>query len=169
MLDGSCVEYVGLSADRELLANGVNLFIHQDHAYVWLCYTYPPGSYGTLDLELQAPNLEQPLNLHASAQLGEWPSASEELIPKSPESDRWWNQHGWMSNPVWINGMDNSGEEARYRFKNAPARETQLSKGRFGSGEWRIKLTITSIKVAEGDYTVVQFPQDGSTHLLLVD
>ena len=74
-----------------------------------------------------------------------------------------------MSNPVWPNGMDRSGDTPRYLFKNDPAREIQLSKARFGIGEWRFRLRINAIRNNEGEYVGEVFPADGEEYVLLVE
>ena len=168
LVDGNCQEYATLAAERIALSAQVTLQIYQNADYVWFCYSYPDGSFATLDLELQAPGLAEPVNLHVSAQLGEWPLAKPELAPDTPESDRWWNAQGWTANPIWINGMDTSGEKPRYRFKNAGARELQLSKQRFGRGEWRYVLKIGSVKAADGSFQDLRFPAAGGTQALMV-
>jgi len=163
LVDGRCDEYVALGAQPEGLPLGVELSIHQDTHSVWLCYTVPPNSYGTLDLEITAPGLTETLNLHVSAQLGEWPLAQPELAPDKPESDRWWNQRGWYANPAWLNGRDRSGEQPRIRFVDAPARELQLTKARFGRGAWQLRFHINAIRDSEGKFQRIDWPADGST------
>ena len=123
LVDGNCSEYARLKATRLVVSKDVDLHIFQDRHFVWLCYTYPDGSFATADLKLTAPALTYAINLHVSAQLAEWPVDKPDLAPKNPESDSWWNATGWTANPVWINGMDRSGASPRYKFKNAKARE----------------------------------------------
>lgn len=149
LVDGNCSEYKTLPTDSIQLDPQVKLYLYQDRSYVWFCYTYPPGSFGTLDLQVLAPMLGKPINLHVSGQLGEWPADQPEAAPENPESDKWWNNVGWIANPVWINGMDRTGEKPRYKFKNSPARELQLSKSRFGSGDWQLKFEIRSVKAQD--------------------
>jgi len=71
LLDGRCDEYENLAAQAHPLRPGITLYLHQDHDHVWLCYTVPAGSFGTLDLRLQSPLQPAALNLHVSAQLGD--------------------------------------------------------------------------------------------------
>lgn len=168
LVDGDCGEYPGLGVRPLTLAPKVDLFVYQDAHYVWLCYTYPDNSFGTVDVRLETPALSAPLNLHVSAQLGEWPAEDPEAAPQDPQSDRWWNARGWIANPVWANGLDDSGETVRTRYKNAPARELQLSQGRFGRGEWRFSLKIGLIRGADGKFYEVNFPADGSLYTLPV-
>jgi hypothetical protein len=167
LVDGNCSEYSALKATRLVVSKDVDLHIYQDQHFVWLCYTYPDGSFATADLKLTAPALTYAINLHVSAQLGEWPAGRSEFEPSSPESDLWWNQVGWTANTVWINGMDRSGATPKYRFKNAKAREFQLSKQRFGRGTWNFSIAIRSIKGADGNNYNVTFPTTG-THTLKV-
>jgi hypothetical protein len=168
LVDGSCDEYTSLGAESVPLSSDVVLRIYQDKFFVWMCYGYPEGSFGTLDLTLTTSTLKEGLNLHASAQLGEWPADKPDLAPTSPESELWWNIHGWTANPVWINGMDNTSDKPRYRFKNAKARELQPNKQRFGSGVWRFKLEIRNIKGTDGRQYDIAFPKDGTQYLLKV-
>jgi hypothetical protein len=166
LVDGDCDEYPRLKAKQLALSKDVTLNIFQDKHFVWLCYGYPEGSFATVDLKLKTPALPDTLNLHVSAQLGEWPLNKPELAPKDPESDLWWNTKGWTANPVWINGMDRTGERPRYRFKNAKAREFQLSKRRFGRGEWQFSMEIRRIKGSDGSFYDVVFPRAGEFHTL---
>lgn len=165
MLDADCSEYPALGAVRQQVAPGMDLYIYQDAHYVWMCYTLPPGSRGQLDMQLQAPALASVLNLHVSAQLGEWPLDRDELVPKSPESDRWWETSGWTGTVLRINGMDTSGPAPRYRWKDARAREVQLSKARFGRGEWRFSMDIHQVRQGDGALREVRFPSQGTYSL----
>ena len=169
LVDGRVDDYKALGIDPIHIADGVDLYFYQNQHFVWIAYTYPEGSWGTLDMEVQSEKLNGPLNLHVSGQLGEWPVNHPELAPDSPESDRWWNMDGWIANEVWPNGMDRSGATPRYKFKNAKARELQLSKDRFGRGEWQIRLNIRAIQTADGQRTNFSFPKNEQHHLLKVD
>lgn len=161
MLDADCSEYPALGAVRQQVAPGVDLYIHQDEHYVWLCYTFPAGSMGQLDMQLQAPALTSALNLHVSAQLGEWPLDRADLQPLTPESDLWWETSGWTGTVLRIHGMDTSGPKPRYRWKDSRAREVQLSKARFGRGEWRFSLEIHQVRNGAGALGEVRFPAQG--------
>jgi hypothetical protein len=159
LLDGHCDEYRELAQDRHTVAPGVELFVFQDHDYVWLCYTLPSGSLGTMDMILTAPALTEPQNLHVSAQLGEWPAAKPELAPDGPASDRWWNQHGWTALPVPFNGMT---EDGKPKWRPTPGRELQLGKARFGRGAWKLRLQIHGL--GEGGQPL-NFPASGDLAL----
>jgi len=166
LVDGSCEEYPRLGAKRLTVSGDVELYVYQDKHYVWLCYGYPEGSFGTLDVKLKTAALPAPLNLHVSAQLGEWPADKPDLAPQNAESELWWNAVGWTANPVWVNGMDKSGDKPRYRFKNAKARELQLSKRRFGRGDWSFSMEIRSVKGGDGKFYDVVFPKAGEFYTL---
>jgi hypothetical protein len=166
MVDGDCSEYGQLPAKRVSVGSGIDMYIYEDDHYVWMCYTYPPGSLGTLDMKLKTDALADTLNLHASAQLGEWPVNRDDLRPKSPESDLWWNNKGWVGNATSLNGMDTSGPAPRYRWKHGTARELQLAKKRFGHGDWQFAMTIYRIKDQSGKTQDVNFPADGSFYTL---
>ncbi len=168
IVDGVANEYEALGAERIPLNNDVILYIYQDDHYVWLSYTYPEGSYGTCDLTLDTSELTEPINLHVSAQLGEWPANDPEAAPQNPESELWWDTGGWTANPVWINGMDKSGETPRYRFKNGEARELQLSKEHFGRGTWQLTFEIRAVRNSEGEMYSIIFPEDQKPYELIV-
>jgi hypothetical protein len=168
LVDGNCEEYSRLRAKKVAISNEIDLYLYQDKYYVWLCYTYPDGSFATADLTLKTHALPSRLNLHVSAQLGEWPADKPELAPKDAESDQWWNARGWTANTVWINGMDRSGDTPRYRFKNAKAREMQLSKRRFGKGNWLLKLEVRRVKGPDGKFYDAVFPKTAESYVLKV-
>jgi len=166
LVDGDCEEYPRLKGKHITISNDVELYLYQDKHYVWFCYSYPDGSFGTLDMKLKTKSLPEFLNLHVSAQIGEWPAGRPERAPQNPESELWWNARGWTANPVWINGMDKSTEKPRYRFKNAKARELQLSKKRFGHGDWLFSMAIRSVKGHNGGLYDVTFPKPGEFYTL---
>lgn len=168
LVDGSCTEYRLLKSDSVKIDDRVTLYYYQDSYFVWFCYTYPMGSFGTMDLKLTTQNHPAPINLHVSAQLGEWLVGDTEAIPQDAQSDKWWNISGWTANTVWINGMDRSGETPRFKFKNAPARELQLSKERFGKGEWNFSMDIRSIKNSDESFYNISFPASGVPYKLSV-
>ena len=166
LVDGSIEDYLRLGVTPINLEKEVNLYFYQDQHYVWIAYDYLDGSFGTLDLVIESPNLNGPLNIHVSAQIGEWPVDSPELAPDNPESDRWWNHNGWYANEVWSNGTDRSGDTPRPKFKNGQARELQLSKERFGRGVWKIKMNIRAILDSNGNRSNHQFPKDDQPYIL---
>ena len=168
LVDGDCEEYARLEAKRITVSKEIELHLYQDKHYVWMCYSYPSGSFGTVDIKLKTAALPKPLNLHVSAQLGEWPADKPELAPQNPESELWWNAKGWTANPVWINGMDKTTDKPRYRFKNAKARELQLSKRRFGRGDWLFSMEIRSIKGVDGKFYDLTFPKAGEFYSLKI-
>ena len=91
LLDGDCGEYAALAQAKHRVSDDVALYVFQDHDYVWFCYTLPANSFGMADLTVAAPALKKPLNLHVSAQLGEWPADEPDAAPASPDSPQWWN------------------------------------------------------------------------------
>ena len=81
MLDGRCDDHAS-EAGPVALASGLTLYLRQTRDHVWLCYTAPPDSYAIADLRIESPDLERALNLHASAQLGEWLSDDRRPFPR---------------------------------------------------------------------------------------
>lgn len=168
LVDGDCGEYVGLKAKTFAVSEDVQLSVYQDKHFVWFCYGYPDGSFAMADLKLKTKTFPAGINLHVSAQLGEWPLDKPDLAPKNAESELWWNHKQWTANNVWINGMDRTGDTPRYKFKNARAREIQIAKSRFGRGVWQFSIEIRSIKGKDGKMYNATFPKDGTTHELKV-
>lgn len=159
-LDGACDEYAGLKAEMQPLGDNVRLLIFQDAANVWLCAALPPESYGTLDLVIEAPALAEALNLHVSAQLGEWPANDPEAAPASAGAEGWWKISGWSAFPMRMNGFIERADGRRPNYLHSPGRELQLSKARFGKGDWRLRLAFQGIASDDGNYTTVTFPSD---------
>ncbi|MCB9196512.1 MAG: hypothetical protein H6598_09835 [Flavobacteriales bacterium] len=164
MVDGTIEDFVEMQIIPIVISENVNLYIHQNAQYVWFGYTYPEGSFGTLDMLITSQNIPDTLNLHVSAQIGEWYSNQPETIPNSPESENWWNMKGWIANPVWINGKDTTNDQVK--FKNSPAREIQMSKLRFGTGLWKIKFKIKLIKTYNGEFSNLSYPKDDTFYSL---
>lgn len=162
MIDGTIEDFERLGVKPIQLEENVRLFFYQDRHYVWIAYDYLEGSYATLDLRLVSEALPDTINLHLSGQLGEWMVTEGAPRPDSPQSDLWWNMKGWYANEVWPNGMDGTNEKPRYNFKLSKAREMQLSKERFGTGDWYLHFAMGSILKDDGSYTRVTFPGDGS-------
>lgn len=169
LVDGKYDDYVRLGVEPITLSDDVDLYIYQNEHHVWFAYNYPEGSYGTLDLEIDTEILDKPLNLHVSAQLGEWEIGNEAQEPKDGTSNLWWETEGWTSNVVWMNGVDRSGEEPQINFKNAESRELQISKTRFGKGTWKLKFNIRAITGADGERYEINYPENGEYFSLLVD
>jgi hypothetical protein len=159
LLDGRCDEYAALAAERHRVTSTVDLFVLQDRDYVWLCYTLPPDTFGALDMVLAAPALAEPLNLHVSAQLGEWPAGQP--APADASSSTWWNQRGWSAFPVPFNGTKPDGS---IKFRPTPGRELQLGKARFGRGRWTLRMQIYGVDAGGGD---AHFPTTGD-HMIEV-
>lgn len=167
LVDGKIDEYKKLGVKPITLPDNIHLFIYQNEHFVWVAYDYPENSYGTLDMEIQTNAIEKPINLHVSAQLGQWEIGNEEQRPKNGTSELWWEIEGWYANEVWANGVNRSKEPHRIKFKNAKAREVQLSKEHFGKGEWKIKLDIGAIADKEGKFHRVNFPEDKNEYYTL--
>lgn len=167
MVDGKNTEYQQLGIAPIALSDDVNLYIFQNDAYVWLSYDYPEGSYGTINMTVKTEKVVEALNLHVSAQLGEWKVGDETNIPKTPDSDLWWEIEGWTANPLWVNGIDTTTyDTTEFNFKNAEIRELQLSKERFGRGKWEINMKINAIKGKDGKFYAIDFPKEEEYYVL---
>lgn len=114
--------------------------------------------------------LPHPLNLHVSAQLGEWRADDPESAAKAPTDALWNESPGWGSNSntkAWVKGKDGEMKEIWARPK---AREMQLSKARFGRGEWKAHLKLSSVYNGDPRMATVLFPsKDGESWDFTVD
>lgn len=170
LLDGACDEYPSLAQATYKISDDLTLYLFQDRDYVWLCYTLPENSFGMADLVVAAPALTQPLNLHVSAQLGEWPADKPNAAPASADSPQWWNHRGWSGTTVPFNGakaaLDDAGKpKVDYNFRMTRARELQLSKQRFGRGGWRWHIDIRNVADGKGGQVSFRFPKQGEQNL----
>jgi len=160
IVDGFNSEFNLLEASKYPISESVMIQIYQNDHFVWISYNVPEGSYGIMDMILEAPNLNNPINLHVSAQVGEWPANQPELAPKVPESEKWGITKGWTGNALWFKKMDSTGTEPELVFKSAPARELQLSKTHFGKGNWKFSIEIRAIKGTDGAFENLKFPNN---------
>ena len=160
IVDGFNSEFNLLKSSKFQVSEDILLQLYQNEHFVWLTYNVPKGSYGTMDMVLETPNLSEAINLHVSAQVGEWYENKPDSAPKTPESDKWGLTKGWTGNAIWFKQMDTSADEPQLVFKSAPARELQLSKSYFGKGNWLFNIEIRAIKDANGNFKTLKFPKD---------
>lgn len=158
LLDGACAEYEALGATAVRVDADVELMSFQDADYVWLCFQLPAGSYGTLDMQIKAPGMEAPLNLHVSAQLGEWRADRPNEAPKDANSDKWWKVSGWWANTLRFNGGVESKNGLQPKFLTGEGRELQISKAKFGRGDWDIRFEINDVAKSDGSFRSARFP-----------
>ena len=160
LLDGRCDEYQRVGAEVLAEDDTISVLLFQDADYVWLCYALPEDSYGTLDLLVDSPGLAEPINLHVSAQLGEWRAGHPDEGPQKSNSDDWWKVHGWWSNAASWNGMRETDEGPRSKFQTSEGSELQLSKARFGRGTWRLNFSIGAVRDADGEMKQIVLPSE---------
>lgn len=165
LLDADCEEYPGLGAKVVDAAKDVTLFAFETDHFVYLCASLPEESLGTADLVLATPSLPSPINLHVSAQIGEWFVNDPDSAPQTADSDRWWRVEGWYAPTVRLNGFEETQNGRRPRFIPSAGREWQISKARFGAGEWRLKLTLNQVRGPDGATMSVTLPENGEATL----
>ena len=161
LLDGRCEAAYGAGAQIPL-GHGLTLSAMRHERLLMLCVALPAGSWGVLDLYLKTPKVTTPLNVHASAKLGEraleasgWPQWT------------WWNENGWASPVVAWSGCaggggsgasgSTAGNECRADFAPRGDREIHLDIDRFGSGDWRAMLELHQIRVG-ADQVSIEYP-----------
>ena len=161
VLDGRCDDHVEISQTMAAIG-GTTVYVRQTKDHLWLCFAVPEGSYATLDLRIEAPRLPKAMNLHASAQLGQWAADDPEAAPKDGSSAIWWrNIDGWWASVTPFNGMAATPEGQRVNFRTVRGREMQLSKRRFGLGEWKLVATISDVAGPNDERISVRWPAAG--------
>lgn len=156
LLDGLCPDAEWALARRLDLGGGVTLLAQADSFTVTFCVLLPPESAGAMDLYIDTP-LDEPVDLHLSAQVGErtmsggvWPAWSG-----------FGNHQDWYGPPVRFNvtGSTPLGERTVV-FQPSATRELQFATRRFGEGPWRIMLQLHT--VGPGMSREVVWPQGAS-------
>ncbi|QJB69001.1 hypothetical protein [Parasphingorhabdus halotolerans] len=162
MVDGNCSEYSNMLVEYP---DGVTAYKFEDAGSVWLCFKLPEGSYPSGELILSTPELEQPLVIHFSAQLGEWQLGDKDAEPKVATSDKWWNNKDWIGTVSRFNGMEEFEGEPSPRFLKADAQELQFSKSRFGAGEWRLSGALWAVNSKESGLKRLNISPEGQEYL----
>lgn len=167
LMDGRCAEYADLDVENIDLSGAAELHIFQDSHYVWICHTMPAAvSISWDDIEFYTPAFPEGINLHASAQLGEWPLNDPDAQPKTSSSDKWWKVEGWWANTSGPNGVVEINGKNQTNWMNIAAREYQISKERFGRGEWKIRFNLHT---AASDGGLTYPPTDEASYILQAD
>lgn len=163
MLDGECDEYS--PAVGQASAGQVSGFVRETRDHVWICFGVPEGSYASVDLRLEAPKLKSALNLHASAQLGEWAADDPAAAPTSANGQGWWNAAGWWASTTPFNGSIATPQGRQINFRTVRGREFQLSKVRFGRGTWRLSAALADVRTGPDRNGEARWPAAGSYRL----
>lgn len=140
LLDGRCEGDEWRRAARTTIRDGMELLLQQNATQVMLCVPLPADSYGTMDLYVGSRSVPIPINLHASAQVGE----RQRTVSGWPE----WtfgNQRGWYSPPVALSRAAVVDGRAQLTFGNVMAREVVIDKEKFGGGPWRVMIEIRAL------------------------
>lgn len=103
------------------------------------------------------------MNLHASAQLGEWAADDPAAAPKNSLDPLWGQVHGWWANVVQFKGIAETASGRHASYRTLTGREIQLSKARFGRGKWRLSATLSDIALPGGKATTIRWPTEGSS------
>jgi hypothetical protein len=155
LLDGRCDDAEWRSASRIPLAADSELLLQQDGSAVFICVPLPPESYGTMDLYVASAATPTPVNLHASAQVGE----RQRSASGWPE----WtfgNQRDWYSPPVALSRAEVVGNRSHLTFGVVSAREVAIRKSKFGAGPWRMMIEIRALGAAKKG--MLRYPASGS-------
>jgi hypothetical protein len=140
LLDGRCEGDEWRMASRTPIRDSLELLLQQNDTQLMLCVPLPPESYGTMDLYVGSRSAPMPINLHASAQVGE----RQRTTTGWPE----WvfgNQRGWYSPPVALSRSAVVDGKPQLTFGVVTAREVVIEKDKFGSGPWRMMIEIRAM------------------------
>ncbi|HYE87439.1 MAG TPA: hypothetical protein VEA16_13850 [Vicinamibacterales bacterium] len=140
LLDGRCEGDEWRNGSRTRLRDDMALLLQQNASQLLLCATLPPDSYGTMDLYVGSRTAPLPINLHASAQVGE----RQRTTTGWPE----WtfgNQRDWYSPPVALSRATVVDGRAQLAFGAVEAREVVIEKRKFGNGPWRMMLELRAL------------------------
>ena len=160
LVDGRCEGAEWSRASRRRLTSTSELLLQQHSGHLYLCVTLPPDSYGTMDLYVSSKTTAAPINLHASAQVGE-----------RQRTDAGWpawvfgNHRDWYSPPNALMRVEANGDRPRLTFSTIAAREVVIDKAKFGSGPWRFMIQIRAMGIGkEGalTYPAAASPDDES-------
>jgi predicted alpha/beta superfamily hydrolase len=125
--------------------------LQQDDSAAFICVPLPPESYGTMDLYVASAATSTPVNLHASAQVGE----RQRSASGWPE----WtfgNQRDWYSPPVALSRAEVVDNRSQLTFGVVSAREVAIRKSKFGAGPWRLMIEIRALGAAKKG--MLQYP-----------
>lgn len=140
LLDGRCEGDEWRRASRAPIRDGMELLLQQNASQLMLCVPLPPDSYGTMDLYVGSRTVPIPMNLHASAQVGE----RQRGVSGWPE----WvfgNQRDWYSPPVALSRATVTDGKPRLTFGAVMAREVVIDKSKFGNGPWRLMIELRAL------------------------
>jgi predicted alpha/beta superfamily hydrolase len=155
LIDARCDDREWGGAARTPLTETSALLVMHDETSVYLCATLPPESYGTMDLYVMGQGDAFPVNLHASAQVGE----------RRKTADGWpeWtfgNHRSWYSPPVAVTGAQVVDGRARMTFSNVGGREVAIEKRKFGASPWRFMIEIRALGTEKRGS--LRFPSTGN-------
>lgn len=165
LLDGDCSEYSQTAAE---LSHGVTAHIRHDAEHVWLCFDLPEGSFAGGEFTFDTPELETPLVLHVSAQLGQWPLGNDELEPQTATSELWWNNRGWAAIPARFNGMEEGEDGPQPRFLPASGQEFQFARAEFGPGPWTLSGGFYAVNDGAGGRAPVSLDDANGKPLVIL-
>lgn len=148
MIDGKISPTEWQDAATISAGDFARIYIKQTKEHVWLAVEFLRSKTGTLDLYI-SPGRGRPVNLHASAKLG------QRILQNGawPEEWTWWNNDGWIANVSRVDSWDER------TFMPETAREFQIARSWFPNGEFRIMVEMMT--PAEPNWQTTAFPVDG--------
>lgn len=147
MIDGKISPTEWQDAATTYAGDFARIYIKQTKEHVWLTVEFLRSKTGTLDLYI-SPGRGRPVNLHASAKLG------QRILQNGawPEEWTWWNNDGWVANVSRVDSWD------KRSFMPETVREFQIARSWFPNGEFRIMVEMMT--PAEPNWQTTAFPAD---------
>ena len=136
MIDGKLSDNEWTDARQTALRDGVELYIKVHEPFVLIAIALPKGRYGFTDLIIN-----ENLDLHASAKLGERVRASQGNWPEWS----WWNNDRWTANTTRVDDF------AGPRLLKENVREYQIRRERFTGNDIRVEVLSTIMKDKQRD------------------
>ena len=144
MIDGRFRAEEWHDAARQAVSGAADIYFKQADEFVFICIHFLQGRFGLVDLYV-AEGGAPPVNLHASAKLGERVLQGATWSPWM-----WWNNVEWVANVSRVESLQAG------TFLPEEVRTFQIRRSRFGGQRWRVFFVLTSL-MAEGQETIA-FP-----------
>jgi hypothetical protein len=148
MIDGHFRPTEWCDAAKQTIPGVADIFFKQTSEFVFICVHFLQGRFGLVDVYL-AEGDAPPVNLHASAKLG------ERVLQEATWSPwEWWNNVDWVANVSRVTSFQ------AMTFLPEDVRVFQIRRSRFDNEQWRVFFVLTCLK-DEGQEMIV-FPSRAS-------
>jgi hypothetical protein len=148
MIDGHFKPMEWCDAARQTIPDVADIFFSQTGEFIFICIHFLQGRFGIVDVYL-AEDDASPVNLHASAKLGE-----RVLQGATWSSWDWWNNVDWIANVSRVVSFQDR------TFLPEDVRVFQIRRSRFSGEQWQVFFRLTCLN--DENQEVVAFPPQAS-------